>query len=262
MTVAPVFDALADTYDAIFTESLIGRAQRQIVLHELERVLVPGQRVLEINCGTGVDATFMAERGVTVDACDASPRMIAVAERRRQATAPLLPVNFFVHTIERLDELERSYDGAVSNFGGLNCVCHIGTAAAHLARLVRPAGFLMICLAARLCAWELLWYAAHGEVKKAFRRLFGQGEFRLCDASMLVYYPTAGELARTFAPWFRVVRRLGVGVLVPPTYAEAWVRHHPRLFAGAVALDRYFSRLPLTRAVADHILLVLKRTKA
>ena len=81
------FDAVADEYDARFTNSLIGRAQRESVWREMDRLFRPGQRVLEINCGTGVDALHLAARGIQVVACDASPEMIAVARRRLDASA-------------------------------------------------------------------------------------------------------------------------------------------------------------------------------
>ncbi len=262
MTAAPAFDAIADRYDNLFTESVIGRAQRQIVWRELGRVLAPGQRVLEINCGTGVDAVFMAERGVAVDACDVSPRMISVACRRVQESAQSLPVNFFVHDIERLDQLDGAYDGVLSNFGGLNCVADMRAAGSQLARLVRRGGFLMVCLAGRFCGWELLWYGAQRRYGKALRRIRGRADGDVNGNKVPVYYRTARELAGNFAPWFRVVRRRGVGVLVPPTYVERFAVRHPRLFARAVKLDGYLSCLPLARAAADHMLLVMERTEA
>src|SRR5271154_7313270 len=76
------FDALAEGYDHAFTFSNIGRAQRSAVWRELERTFRSGDRVLEIGCGTGVDACFLAERGVKVVACDSSSAMIEVAARR------------------------------------------------------------------------------------------------------------------------------------------------------------------------------------
>src|SRR5579863_1932910 len=88
MAVAPAqiytapFDAIAERYDETFTTSKIGKAQRSSVWKELEKAFRPGDRVLEIGCGTGVDACFLAERGVTVVACDSSPRMIAVTSHR------------------------------------------------------------------------------------------------------------------------------------------------------------------------------------
>src|SRR5580700_6520470 len=81
---AAPFDAVANRYDETFTSSSIGRAQRLAVWAEMAKVFRPGDRALEIGCGTGVDACFLAERGVQVVASDSSSQMIAVAERRVQ----------------------------------------------------------------------------------------------------------------------------------------------------------------------------------
>ncbi len=42
----------------------------------------PGMSVLEIGCGTGTLAVLMAERGAVVTAVDASPTMLAEAEKK------------------------------------------------------------------------------------------------------------------------------------------------------------------------------------
>src|SRR6202789_3270891 len=81
------FDAVADRYDQSFTASRIGQAQRASVWKELGKTFRSGDRVLEIGCGTGVDACFLAERGVKVVACDSSPAMVEVAARRVQKLA-------------------------------------------------------------------------------------------------------------------------------------------------------------------------------
>lgn len=44
--------------------------------------VTPGKRVLEIGCGTGSLATLMAERGASVTGIDASPAMLAEAQKR------------------------------------------------------------------------------------------------------------------------------------------------------------------------------------
>ena len=46
------FDLLAETYDEVFTRTAVGRAQREAVWHDMDQSFHPGQRVLEINCGT------------------------------------------------------------------------------------------------------------------------------------------------------------------------------------------------------------------
>ena len=66
MHAAAPFDVLADTYDEVFTRSLIGQAQRAQVWRVLEQAFSRGQRVLEINCGTGEDALFLVRQGIAV----------------------------------------------------------------------------------------------------------------------------------------------------------------------------------------------------
>ena len=58
------WDGTADTYDQVFPETLVGKAQRNAVWRELDRAFQSGQRVLELNCGTGIDAVHLASRGV------------------------------------------------------------------------------------------------------------------------------------------------------------------------------------------------------
>jgi ubiquinone/menaquinone biosynthesis C-methylase UbiE len=61
-TAGLAFDALAGEYDKMFTTSLIGRAQREAVWDVLDRTFFPGEKILELNCGTGEDALHLARR--------------------------------------------------------------------------------------------------------------------------------------------------------------------------------------------------------
>src|SRR5271168_5225153 len=134
------FERMADTYDATFTESLIGRAQRNVVWDALRRTFRPGDHVLELNCGTGEDALFLAKRGVSVLGCDASARMIEIAERRKSLEAPGSSLEFRVLRNEDVDTLTPAdhFDGIVSNFSGLNCVEDPSHVVRKLLHLVKP----------------------------------------------------------------------------------------------------------------------------
>ena len=254
------FDAIAHSYDRIFTDSLIGRAQRDAVWRTLDCTFFPGQKVLEINCGTGVDAVHLAEKGVHVDAFDVSPEMIGVAKRRLTATAQL-PVCFRVLATEELATVDSTYDGGFSNFGGLNCVEDLRQVARHLARLVRPLGHVVLCMASRLCLWEVAWWLAHGDFSKARRRLLRGGvKAELGPGSVVhVQYPTLRQLRRLFAPEFCLLSAQGVGVFVPPSYVERYAQRLPRALRMAALLDRCVSPLPGFRGVADHVLLKFRR---
>ncbi len=114
------FDAVADIYDETFSCSLIGRAQRDAVTRELDRVFHPGQRILEINCGTGIDALHLAGRGIEVLACDSSPRMVEVARRKALRAFLNVPPQFRVIGTEEIkilgdQEGSAAFDGVFSN---------------------------------------------------------------------------------------------------------------------------------------------------
>ncbi len=168
------FDAIAEEYDAHFTNSLIGRAQRASVWLEMDRLFRPGQRVLDINCGTGVDARRLCSHGIQVMACDASPEMIASGAAAARIHLPVevaLTSEPWPLSRSANSNKEGFYDGVLSNFAGLNCVADLRCVARDLARLVRPGGKVILCLFGRFCLWEMLWYILHGKFKKAFRRL-------------------------------------------------------------------------------------------
>ncbi len=121
---APPFDTIAGRYDEAFTSSSIGEAQRAAVWRKLGKTYRPGDHILEIGCGTGVDACFLAERNIRVAACDSSPQMIDVATHRIQQRGLQKLVRPFVMRAEDIMALpaDELFDGVFSNFGVLNCV--------------------------------------------------------------------------------------------------------------------------------------------
>jgi SAM-dependent methyltransferase len=260
--VAP-FDAIADRYDETFTTSRIGRAQRASVWQELGKAFRPGDRVLEIGCGTGVDACFLAERGVRVLACDSSPQMIVVATRRIAENKKLGSVQPHLLAAEDIASLRNSdfFDGAFSNFGALNCVQDLRQLAKDLSILLRPGATALLCWMGRCCLWEITWYLTQGKPGKALRRFHREGVMaRLVEgASVRVFYPSVRLLAQTFAPEFQLKSVKGIGVFVPPSYLEMWANRFPDLFGLSVRADSFLGHCPGIRTFADHILLEFRR---
>jgi ubiquinone/menaquinone biosynthesis C-methylase UbiE len=267
MSTAAVFDRMAARYDELWTTTAIGRAQRHLVWRHIDALFQPGERILDIGCGTGEDAAHFAARGVTVYATDASPAMVRLAQARGVAAVVL--------SAEDLATIGATFDGAVSNFGALNCVADLPAVAGSLAGLVRPGGSVAICLLGRFCAWETLYYGVRFEFRKAFRRLVGHalacplqeqsspraasphsgdGKLKLAPPIM-VHYPTAAEVRAAFAPDFVWQRWTGIGLFVPPSYVKL-----PAALVGMLAAcDRLLARLPLLRGMADHRLYLLVR---
>ena len=155
----------------------------------------------------------------------------------------------------------RSFDGALSNFGALNCVEDLHQFARDLAILLKPGATALLCWMGPCCVWEIAWYLAQGNPDKAFRRFrcggvtarLGQG------ATVRVHYPSIRLLARTFAPAFRLVSVKGIGVSVPPSYLEYWANRFPRLFDLSMRADSLLGGCPGVRTFADHILMEFRR---
>ena len=261
------FDSIAEQYDATFTSSAIGRIQRDSVWGEFKKSFHSGDRILDIGCGTGVDARFLAENGIDVVACDSSSRMLSVAQMRiasiPQSTGTiqlrLLPA-------EEISSLGNggSFDGAFSNFGAVNCVRDMGKLASDLARLLKPGANLLLCLMGPVCLWETVWYFLHGEFAKAFRRFHRAGiAARVGDGAIFhVHYPSVRSIRHVFAPGFRLKTIQGIGVAVPPSYLEAWAKRFPGIVRLGANADMFLGRCPGIRVFADHVLLRFERTKA
>lgn len=257
------FDAVASRYDETFTLSRIGRAQRASVWHELEQAFHLGDRVLEIGCGTGVDACFLAERGIRVLASDSSSQMISVTTRKIQDQGLQNLIEPRLLRAEDVGDLPANqvFDGALSNFGALNCVEDLGQLVRDLAKVLRPGATALLCWMGSCCAWEIVWHLMHGNTGKAFRRLQKDGiTARIADGAMVrVYYPSLKALARTFAPEFQLKSVRGIGVAVPPSYLEPWAQRHPELLQFCERADSQLGRCPGIRALADHMLLRFQR---
>jgi SAM-dependent methyltransferase len=258
---ANAFDRLADSYDELFTRTAIGRAQRAQVWTQVLATFHRGERILELNCGTGEDARFLAQHGVSVLACDASAAMLEVAASYSVLAERAASIEYRQLANEKLFRLSPKvpFDGAFSNFSGLNCVTDLQPVARNLAALVRPGGRVLICMWSRICLTEILWFLARGKVTRAFRRLPGKATARLGDAAITVSYPTISRLRKAFAPWFRLETRRAVGLFVPPSYVEAWARKNTNALSQLEKLDRMFAAWPLLRDIGDHVLLEFVR---
>jgi SAM-dependent methyltransferase len=271
------FDEMAADYDRSFTESQIGALMRQAVWRRLDACFRPGDRVLELNCGTGEDAVYLARRGVRVLATDIAPAMLEVARAKvaRAGLEDLVEVRQLAIEELRMKKEEGRkkkeaqgdfsilhssfsipFDGALSNFGGLNCVADLGAVAAGLTNCLRPGGWALLCVMGPLVPWEWAWYLRRGQTAKAFRRLRRGG---VGWRGLTIRYPSIGAVRRAFAPWFRARRVSAIGALLPPSYAEGWAARRGRLLARLNCWERRLEAWPPLPWLADHYLLELQR---
>ncbi|HUI11261.1 MAG TPA: methyltransferase domain-containing protein [Bacteroidota bacterium] len=252
------FDAAAPAYDAAY-EHLPGiRRIRSITRRIYLENFTPGSRILELNCGTGNDAVFLAQQGMHVLATDISPGMMAQAEKKLPlAGATKGSVRLKVMPFEGIPDLSGEvFDGACSNFGGLNCTERLEEVSRDLAELIRPAGTFIATVMPPFCLWETAAFLARLRWKQAFRRMSRGGIVAdLHGGHVRTYYFGPGAFRRAFSEHFDHVRTLGLAILMPPP-------NFTRLggltdFMGRV--DDIVGRIPLVRAIGDHYTIVLRR---
>jgi len=260
---AAAFDAIAERFDGRYGAWLSVAAQRRAVRAALTSVFPVGAQLLDVGGGTGEDAEYLIHAGRDVLLTDVSPAMVRVATAKLQPLGARQPR---VLPAERLSALadERDagglapFDGAYSNFAALNCVTDLRAPARGLARLIRPGGSAMLVIFGTCPPGEWLVQLARLDARSAFRRASrGDVHARLGGNNFTVRYHRATDIARAFAPWFRLVKRIGIGVFVPPSAAEPAISRYPRLLARLEAIDRVVSS-PLA-ALGDHVLYQLER---
>jgi len=258
---ALAFDQVASSYDQLFTHTAVGWAQRRQVWRHLDAAFPPGNRILELNCGTGVDARFLANGGRFILACDASMRMLAVARSHAAEQNSAGNPEYLQLANEQLRELDgqAQFDGAFSNFSGVNCVADLAAIAVSLARLVRPGGKVLLCLWGRFCVGEIVWYLSHGRVRKALRRLSREASASLGGVEFRVHYHTVEQTEQAFAPWFLLKARHAIGLFVPPSYLERTIAGCPPILTILEFIDRLVAGWPLLRDAGDHVLLEFER---
>jgi SAM-dependent methyltransferase len=258
------FDILAPSYDDSFTDTPIARYLRQQVRKRLDLHFREGDHVLELGCGTGEDALYLAEKGVRVTATDASEGMLAVA-RAKTAGNPLV-------SVERLDlrqtgvsnqqlSFSGQFDGAFSNFGPLNCLNDWLPLAKALARRVKPGGVVALAVMSPLCLWELGWHGVHLDFKTATRRWRRNTTFQpeANAEAMPICYPTIRRLSSDFALRFRRIHLESIGLFLPPSDVFGVVEKRPRLMKLLMKLEEQFAQVSQLALFADHYWIEFER---
>jgi len=251
------FDAIAHHYDAQFTHTAAGRLQRAVVHDYLKTKIRPGAGVLELNCGTGADALWLAQQGCTVLATDSSPEMLTLAAEKIRQANQQHRVQTQQLAIQNLPPDLPRFDLILSNFGGLNCLSpdaleKLGQA---LPALLKPGGIFVAVVMSRFCWWESLYFSLKGQLRQATRRWRG-GPVNAplnSETTIQTWYYAPAEFSRFF-PGLQIRTIQPVGFWLPPSYLDPWFGRRPGLLRGLDFLEKK-CRGRLWAYGADHVLL-------
>jgi SAM-dependent methyltransferase len=256
------FDSVAADYDGPRGNNPLIQDMRREMWQALDAAFPKKSRLIDLGCGTGLDAVRMGHLGHRVIATDWSPYM--VERTRARAAHDKVPEAVEVravgaHELHRL-EGDQAFDGAYSNLGALNCVPDLSVVARECARLLTSGGRLVFTVIGRICPWEIAYYLSQGRwarVTVRYARAFVP--VRMNSHTIWTRYYQPREFYRAFRQHFTLEHYRGLCVLAPPPYL-AWMRErHAPLYERLWRLDRQVSGWPLLRAMGDHFLIVMKK---
>jgi SAM-dependent methyltransferase len=114
--VAAAYDGIARGYDVLVAEDAWMR--ERLWAHYL-RVFRPGDRVLDVACGTGLDTLHLAAHGLRMTGVDLSPGMVEQLRRKAASLGLASSVEARVEDAACLDAWPAGgFDGIVSSFAG------------------------------------------------------------------------------------------------------------------------------------------------
>jgi len=162
---ALAYDAIAASYD----DQVQGDSwMREVVQRHYTRLFNPGEHILDVGCGTGIDALFLASRGVRVTGIDHSPEMIGAFRSKIAVSGVSDLLDAHVLPIQDLSRLAAEhFDGLISAFASLSTLPDLEEFANNAARLVKPHGRLVLHLLNRFSLWEWLGYLSRADWQAA-----------------------------------------------------------------------------------------------
>lgn len=247
-------------FDAIDEANPIIRWMRQQVYAHLEKHLKPQSNILELNAGTGIDATWLANHGHSVLATDGAEGMVRKMQEKFVVSALTEKCSARLcsfHALSHVDE--HGFDHVFSNFGGLNCTGKLGDVARGIDAKLLPGGKVTLVLIAPVCPWEIL-HALKGNFGLAFRRFKKNGApAHLEGLHFQSYYYSTRQVQQIFGANYNTIDLQSLGFFTPPPYHETWAKKYPGWLHRFTRMDEKTARWPFIRSKGDHFIITLQK---
>ena len=258
------FDEAASSYDDDFSNTVIGQAQRHRVWSYLDNYILKDRalHILELNCGTGVDALYFAEKGHHVLATDQSIEMLKVVQKKvernkisARVTTATLDFNEVSAALPDLLGANKTFDLIFSNFGGLNCIDKEGLK--HLFQKLRPLmseqGEVVVVTMPKFCWGDFLYRLIKLDFASIKKRCgLGYEEVSVGDRLIPTFFFRPKQVSQSL---HGLKYRGGVSTGIWPSYLENKVSQSSFLRVLEKGFMKLTSRWPISWQGGDHILM-------
>lgn len=251
------FTKQSEIYDEYEKSNKLLSWMRQQVYDAVLRHLKTGNKILELNSGTGTDAIFFAKLGFNVLCTDLSDGMIQKISEKIRKENLQSRIKVFQCSFTELDKLyKEKFDFIFSNFGGLNCVSDLRLVTTHFPNLLNEGGKVCLVIMPSVCPWEIL-QVFKGNFKFAFRRFNNSGVTANVEGvSFKTYYFPSHKIKSALGNKFRIIHKQGLGIFTPIPQMENFINSHKRLIKLLQKFDNMFSKHFPFNLVGDHLILI------
>jgi ubiquinone/menaquinone biosynthesis C-methylase UbiE len=249
-------------FDEIYSGNTIVQYKRDRVRAHALQYLKPGSTILELNSGTGEDATFFAQQGHHVHATDISAGMQQQLVQKVISKKLQGLVSNELCSFTNLGQLKNKgpYHHIFSNFAGLNCTGELDKVLSSFPDLLVSDGVVTLVILPKFCLWETL-LVFKGKFRTASRRWFSKNgvRARVEDTFFTCWYYDPSYIVNTLKSSFELLSVEGLCTIVPPSYIEAFAEKYPKLYRFLV---KYENSLKLTwpwKLIGDYYIISLRK---
>lgn len=255
-----VFGEIAGDYHYSFQNNSSARLARSR-LHRVFFKYLKADRgvVLDIGCGTGIDAQFIASLGCKVYGIDSSVGMLSEAARQL-FNAPhdireRVELELLEATPRSLEYLLPSIQAnqVILSFGVVNFIENICDLFSIIGSNMGHKGILIVTSLSKSSWWERV-------IKRGQKRTGNQPkDVFVANVKTRAWFWDYNDIIAASRPYFYPVESIGIGAIYPPPYFDDLVRKFPYIQKLLWRIDRKFENSKLSKKYSDHVVVVLKR---
>jgi 2-polyprenyl-3-methyl-5-hydroxy-6-metoxy-1,4-benzoquinol methylase len=254
------FGRIASEYHYSFRDNISASLARTRI-HEILNKYISKKngKVLDIGCGTGIDAQFLASLGVDVYAVDSSEGMLYEAanqllntkeeirnkiELRRMTISPDNIANLISNV--KANQL-------VLSFGVINFIQDIDSLFFSIGSSLEDGGICIVTSLTKSSLWDRILKIGYKRAGKQPKNVFIGG------VSVKVWFWDCRDILIASKRFFDPIDIIGIGYIYPPPYLDKYIRQHPKVQEMLWKVDRKYESTRFAFKFADHIAIVLKR---
>ena len=256
------FSRQSVVFDEIYSGNTIVQYKRDRVRSHMLQYLKPDSTILELNSGTGEDATFFAQQGHHVHATDISVGMQQQLVQKVASKNLQNVVSNELCSFTNLAQLKNKgpYHHIFSNFAGLNCTGELDKVLLSFSDLLAQDGVVTLVILPKFCLWETL-LVFKGKFRTAFRRWFSKNgvKARVEDTYFTCWYYDPSYIVNTLKNSFYLLSIEGLCTIVPPSYMEGFAEKHPRLYRFLMMYENRLKHSWPWKFIGDYYIISLRK---